>query len=558
MIALVLSTLAAEPLEEAVHLELQRAPELHLPDTPAPYFVSYDILDGVVHSAFAEQGDLVSSHRELHRTLRVEVRAGTPELDSSNFQAFGEPDGIMQRQLPVEDNVLALRREIWLATDAAYKQAVEQLSRKEASRRDDPSPRPPDRVPGQPVRYEGAEPDAAATPDKVAELVRTLSGTLAAFPDVEVAQAVGRDWQGRRLVVTTEGTEISMPTGYTVFRVEGTSRLPDGSTVTDSRSWIVRNVEELPDVPTMRAEVEDLGKWLTALRVAPIEEDYLGPVLFEGPASQELFSQLLPSEIAGTPPIEQERSGPLDTNGTPTARIGRRLLPDGWTVVDDPTTGRGLGSYRFDHEGTAPRRVELVKNGVLRDLLMSRIPRRDLAGSTGHGRSIGSDRRAAVPGVVIVTPNHLVAPAALRKRALRLAAQTGRDYYLVIRRLLPPALSESLDIGISGEGPLPGLTFPYEALRVYADGREVPVRGLQFSGVDRRALRDIVAASAGAGPIDTLDGSPGAARFQIGPTGGFPVTWDVPTVLIAEMELTGQGGGEPRALPPPKRAELQR
>jgi hypothetical protein len=289
------------------------------------------------------------------------------------------------------------------------------------------------------------------------------------------------------------------------------------------------------------------------MKSAPIEEDYLGPVIFDGPASYELFSQLLAAEISGTPPIEQESSGPLGSVGRPTARIGRRLLPDGWSVVDDPTHG-GLGSYAFDHEGTAPRRVELVKGGVLRDLLMSRIPRKDLQGSTGHGRALGSDRRSAVPAAVTVSPKRLVSATALRRAGLRLAAQTGRDYVLVLHRLMPPALSESLDVGVSGEGPLPGLTAPYEAYRLYADGREEPVRGLGFSGVDRRALRDIALASAGDGPVDGLDGSPGAARFQIGPTGGFPVTWDVPTVLITEMELSGRGGGEPRVLPPVPRS----
>ncbi|MFN7147312.1 MAG: hypothetical protein ACK4YP_26325, partial [Myxococcota bacterium] len=110
-----------------------------------------------------------------------------------------------------------------------------------------------------------------------------------------------------------------------------------------------------------------------------------------------------------------------------------------------------------------------------------------------------------------------------------------------------------LDVGISGEGPLPGLTPPYEAWRLYNDGRTEPVRSLRFSGVDRRVLRDIALAGEGVGPVDTLDGPPGPARYQIGPTGGIPVTWDVPSVLITEMELVGGGGGEPRALPLPPR-----
>jgi hypothetical protein len=107
-------------------------------------------------------------------------------------------------------------------------------------------------------------------------------------------------------------------------------------------------------------------------------------------------------------------------------------------------------------------------------------------------------------------------------------------------------------VTFTGEGPPAGLAPPYEAYRLYADGRRVPVRSLSFVGVDRRVLKDVVMAGESAGPVDMLDGAPGPGRYQIGPTGGIPVTWDAPPVLIAEMELSSRPGGEPRALTIPK------
>ena len=558
MIALVFAAHAAPALEEAASAELTRSMGLQLPDARPPYLISYDVLDGQVVEAFGEQGALVSSSTDPYRNLRAEVRVGDPTLDSSNFQAFGEPNGVVQRRLPVEDSVLALRREIWLATDQAYKHAVEQYSRKVAARRDDPSPKPPDRTPAPVVVADLPSPPVHSADQAALEkLVERLSGELAHFPGVEVAQAVARDWQGRRLVLTSEGTRLWTPTGYTVVRVEGTVRMADGSSQLDSRSWIVRSLADLPPEAEMTAAVRELGGWLEGLKAAPVEEDYLGPVLFEGPAAVELFSQLLAPELVGTPP-EEEDAGRFGSSGgkPPTARIGRRILPQGWTVVDDATTDAPiLGKYAYDQEGVAPHRVELVKDGVVRDLLMSRIPRKDLTASTGHGRSLGGDRRAAVPAAVTVSARRTVSDSKLEKLALRLAAQTGRDYVLVVKRLTPPALVEDLEIGFSGEGPMSGLTQPYEAWRLYADGHTEPVRSVRFSGVDRRALRDIAAASDGVGPVDLLDGPVGAARFQIGPTGGFPVTWDVPSVLITELELVGAASGEPRALPIPPRGK---
>jgi hypothetical protein len=158
-----------------------------------------------------------------------------------------------------------------------------------------------------------------------------------------------------------------------------------------------------------------------------------------------------------------------------------------------------------------------------------------------------------MPAVVTVTPPRTVRTAALERRALRLAAQTGSDHVLVVRRLTPPALTET-ELVFSGEGPPAGLTPPYEAYRLYRDGRREPVRNLGFRGVDRRSLREIVLAGNGAGPTDLLDGNAGTGRFYIGATGGMPVTWDVPSVLIAELEVGGRSGGEARVLEVPRTA----
>ena len=155
-----------------------------------------------------------------------------------------------------------------------------------------------------------------------------------------------------------------------------------------------------------------------------------------------------------------------------------------------------------------------------------------------------------MPGALTVNAKREMSSRQLRKRAIKLAADTGREYVLVVRQMEPPALSESLDITFSGQGPPPGLTTPFEVVRLYADGREEPVRALRFTGVDRRVLRDIAGASGGVA-MDILDGPPGPGRFQIGATGGIPVRWEVPSVLITEMELLSRTGGEPRVLVPP-------
>jgi hypothetical protein len=125
----------------------------------------------------------------------------------------------------------------------------------------------------------------------------------------------------------------------------------------------------------------------------------------------------------------------------------------------------------------------------------------------------------------------------LARRALREAAAAGLDRVLVIARLTPFALSE--------EG---APTRPQEAWLLDSRGRRTPVRGLRVAGTDRRVLRDLLAAAPGPGWTTLLDGPPDRRR-RLPATGGIPVGWHVPSVLVGEMELAGTGGGEARVLP---------
>lgn len=539
-----------DALRAALHAELERsATLLALPGEPPPSWIAYDVIQGQVSTVYAEAGAVLSRDTGPHRQLRVEVRCGDEAFDSANFDALGEPDGVVVGGLPLEDEPLALRREIWLHTDQAYKDAVEHLARKSAelSVKDLPGPAQAPITPMRTGAVKGPSVDGAA----LEALVVGLSGLLANDPAFEEVAAAGRDWQGTRVTVTTDGTSIARETGHAVVRIEAVLRTADGSRVRDGRWWVARTAAELPGLEAMSAEVLEMGSWLRALHDAPALDDWLGPVLFEGPAAVELFRQLVAPEVVGTPPPREGRgpwgAEPVDR---PRARVGRRLMPVGWTVVDDPGAV-AAGQLGLDHEGVPAQRVVLVEDGVVRRLLQTRVPAGEVPASTGHARAGGGDRREAVTTNVSVVPAKAVSQRKLEQKALRLAGQTGQDRVLVVRRLEPPAMTEDFDVHFTGEGPPPGLTPPYEAYLLHADGRREPVRSVGFHGVDRRVLRDIVAAGEPGGWQGVMDAVPGPQRYLIGAVGGLPAAWSVPSVLISELELHGAGGGEPRVIPPP-------
>jgi len=541
-------------IETAVSKEIDRAMEkLELPKQAQPHHISVAISNGNYAAAWAQEGALVGTETGPSQFARVDVRVGAPAFDNGNFwPPMGTPNGITTRGLAHEVNEVAIRRELWLAIDRAYKGATQAFAAKEAAREGREGPFAPDLGPADAVTRK----HTAHTPpsiDSLTNRIHTVSIAVSNEHHLEDSQVDGNVWSATALVQNNAGTRAWIPTSHAIVRAEVLGRAKDGALLRNTRSWIAKDQAHLPSTEEMAAELKSASAWVAGLVEAPVEEDYLGPVLFEPLAATELFRQLLHPEISGTPPMESApESQDEDSRPIPVARIGRRLLPPGWSVSDDPTGNSELASYyTHDYEAVPAQAVHVIEDGVLRDVLMSRVPRPDRTQSTGHGRSSGQSRRNAMPAQVTVEPKRSRRMSALRRAALKHARSAELPYVLVVRRLTPPALSQEVEFAFTGDGPLQGLTVPSEVYRLYQDGREEPVRGLRFSGVDRRTLRDIIAAGATAAPVEQMDDSLTSGRFSIQKFGGQPVSWAVPAVVIGEMELRGSSGGEDRLIPAP-------
>lgn len=547
----------SSPMLRALEGELTRSMEqLALPDAPRPYFAAYSLLDTTQVYAEATFGALVRSGQSRSRPLRCELRVGDYALDNSNFTTFGDdPSGLTAASLVLDDDELVFARDLWVVTDEAYKSAVEGISQKLAAReRSADQERPADYAVAQPVVHLDFTPLPA--PDRAAheDLVRALSARMRVVPGVESSRVYMADWVWRRYLVNSEGTRIADPGRFVVLRAVAEVRTEDDRLVKDTCSWIAPAPEGLPDGAVLAAEIDAMLQRLAASATAPVVEDYLGPVVFEGQAAAELYRQLLIPQLMGTP--SEETGDDWGTgDGVVLARVGRRVLPRGFTVVDDPVAalGEDAGAYRFDEEGVPAERVDLVDEGVVQSLLMSRTPRKDIANSNGHGRGSRSSRLVGMPGVTTVHDRHGRIHARLMRQAFRMARQSGLDHVLVIRVLDDPALHSGVPVRrISfGADSGPSLTTPLEVVRVFADGREEPVRNARFLLADHRVLRDIVTTTTMDTEHDYLAAAVlhGGTTWVSGPTSGIPVTLRTPeAVLISEMELGPQPPGQ---TPPP-------
>lgn len=561
VLLLATASFASDPVLDALSAELDRTmSELKLEDADGPYHVSMRLYDVHSTSARGQLGGLVDSDAHPFRELAVGVRVGSAERDNSNFDTWD--DGWGRKRLVLGDEAMAIRHDAWLLLDEQYKDAVEALAAKDAVlRRKAAVDDVPDFAPGPPQRAE-ADPTPPADAAALEEVARELSAVFLAHPDVEWSQVWTASETGRRVMLDSGGTRVVEPLAEIGVRVAARARAEDGATVVDQVLFLARTVEGLPPLAEMVADVEALAGRLERWRGLPVaEEEYVGPVWFADDAAVDLFRHVLLPALQGTPAKESAPKGSRvmvwddEEEGSTAMRVRRRVLPTGWDVVDDPGADPSLPSaYRFDWEGEPAQRVELVLDGVIRTHLMSRTPSKAVPASNGHARGFGGSLPRAMPAITEVVPPRTASERKLHKRALGLAADYDLDHYVIVRRLADPATS-SMDGGpmLSFRGMLgfgaEGLPAPIDVVRVYADGREEPVRGLQIAGLDARALKEI----AMAGPVrertllmSTPDG--GASAL-----GGFPVTITGPEVLLEEAELAPAGGNveKPPMLPSP-------
>ena len=76
---------------------------LRLDDLERPYFIEYGAQDAVFLSISASLGAIVNRTQQRGRTLRVNTRVGSYELDNTNFVGGGF-SGLARASLPIEDD----------------------------------------------------------------------------------------------------------------------------------------------------------------------------------------------------------------------------------------------------------------------------------------------------------------------------------------------------------------------------------------------------------------------------------------------------------------------
>lgn len=562
---------------EAVSAELDRAmKKMRIPGAPAPYFISYKLTQVDVHDVVASLGSVTDKETRDFVSLEAHVHVGSYEKDNSNFiaQRQEDLDGIATVPLPLEASAERARRATWLATDVAYKEAIAQWQDKnEAIASGAQGGSAPSYTPGKPIvmKKPVAVRDLAST-EELAARATAISAVFRDHEGIRDSRVAFTSFLENRWYLNSEGTNATDTRRVEGVIIVATAQAPDGQEVAMYFSRYDNAGESLPSNAELKNSAAAMADKLKALSSAPLVDAYTGPVLFEGEGAVDLVRHTLAPHLSGTPPPVGVSSTDALLAGKLAGRIGLKVISDLLSVVDDPSTSTidkrfVIGGYKFDDEGVAPKRVQVLKDGKLVELLMSRTPSKDQPESNGHAR-------LSMPGGVfrgsatnlIVTGKKAQSQSQLRKKLLAEAKAQGLPYAIIIRQFDDPAITSNTEMSrlamlpvlqsLNPQSP-PHATLAY---RLYPDGREELVRGVQLAPVDMRAWRDVIAVGKGStlqNFLATTDDpflqrltGVGAGRV---PSGGIESSVSTPDLLFKELELkaTKYGMRMLSLLPPP-------
>jgi hypothetical protein len=494
-------------LLEALLTELDRSKaQLKMDQVQAPYYIEYRVNEVEDIGAEAAYGALRENQHIHVRVLRVVVRIGDYMQDSYFGRGQGESS-----ILPLDNDPIALRHQIWLATDDAYKAAGQALAEKQAAMKQfSADPNPVDDFAKSPKMI-AVEPTASLKIDEAAwkKTLEDVTSLYKQYPDVQSVTASARFSAINEYLVNSEGTVTRC--GKTTYSVQlnGSAQAADGMRLSRSPAFMVARPEELPTRDALMGEAKKMLETVVALRQAPIvEEEYRGPVLFEADAADDIVSSLIGQNLLGQKP---QLGKPNRTTGAFATSYKTRVLPNFLSVVDDPTMkdfqGKSLvGSYAVDSEGVKAQAVNTIENGMLANYLVGRQPIRDFPTSNGHGRAAPGSFPGPSLGVLLVKSSDAQAPDELKKKVIQMVKEQGKEYGYRVETL--------------GPGNAPRLLY-----RVYAkDGHEELVRGAVFNELDIRAIRnDLIAV----GDDPLVSNRAGAA----------PTTIISPSLLFGELEV---------------------
>ena len=538
-----LPVLADQDVLKVMYDELQRSFKGYQDQPEPPYFLSYEITEDVAATVVGSFGVVNERNSTVSRYLDVDLRVGGFNLDNTHPLRSGQgtpiPEAVSTPQSIAVDSADALRATLWYHTDKAYRNALTRFTRvKSAVQTAVSSGLLPGDFSRAPVaRYEEDTINLDVDLEEWSSKIRMYTKPFTEFEFIETNGAIATGDIETRWIVNSEGTRVKVSKPFYRLRIEAATKADDGMVLSLGRTFDATSPDRLFDDEKILSAVRSLIDELAALQEAPLIDPYTGPAMLSAKASAVFFHEVLGHRLVG------HRQRTIDDNLSLRDYIDKRILPPTFSVYFDPAieTYQGvelLGSYKYDNQGVKGRRVNAVRNGVLRGFLMSRTPIFGFPHSNGHGRKNFAHSVQSRQSNLFVEISSPHSKEELEGMLLDRINEQGKEFGLYFedveggfnlsQRNMPNAFNIS----------------PILVYKVYPDATRELVRGVDLIGTPLTFFSRI---EAGASDYEVWN------QISVAESGQVPVSSIAPSILISQVEVQKNESSRtiPRILPPP-------
>lgn len=503
-----------EDIIKAMKDELNRSMQnLRIDGLKSPYYIEYQYVEYDTKSISGSLGAIETNRSNNLAYINVGVRVGDYKFDNTNFfdiglGFFGSSDDVenfKKRKVSFSPDYNYLRREFWLATDAAYKQSAELYSKKEAIlknriRKDTI----PDllKLDTYPVSRD-IKPTPDFDEDYFTKVVSKVSEVFKKYPGIYVS-GVNLEFLPKRIYyVNSEGIEYIKDSYYTGFEIVAATQDKGGMPVFDHYTTFSLAPGDLPSLDSLINASTKLAENIKSkLSLPQLDDYYVGPIIFSNQAAAELFAQsFLPKLVAQREPLTDGGFSSSNEDAVFQRKIGGRVLPKFLSVYDKPNlkeiNGVELvGSYDIDDDGLKAQDVELIKDGYLETLLSDRVPTKQIKKSNAHKRG-GS---VMFSNVVVKNNNDekIKSDKELENSMLGMVEKRKLDYGIIIEKIVDANIRyTSLNRIMNGNIELPFGKDIYvmEGYKLYKNGKKEKFSGMVVPPMNVLQFKDILMTS---------------------------------------------------------------
>ena len=494
---------------------------------PPLYHLSHLIRDEERLRLEARFGSLCRDRLEQWRNCFTDVRVGSPRRDQ--IAEGGLTDNSRDEEsyryvdIPIGADIDAFRHSLWHLTDARMREAEDAWLRKRAHELTYLDPHPGlgamERLPPREDLHFARLPEIDV--DRWRRYVVKASAVPKEHPLVKSSHVAMNVESQTRIYVSSEGVRRIDRHSFWSLECELWLLSAKGDGLPIAIDLTVCDPEELPSPREFAKQIRERIALLERLAAAPVVRSYSGPVLLEPVPAGLLIHEALGHRLEGNRLLSPGEGQTFRDS------LGEKVLPDFLTLRDDPRLsefeGKSLvGHYRFDDEGVDAQDARLIEAGTLRGFLTSRIPIAKRHSSNGHGRARHHERPVSRMAVTILETAEGLGESALRDRLIAEVKRQGLPYGI---RILHASGGETTTESYDFQAFLGEINV---ASRVYPDGREELIRGVNFVGTPLNAIRGIIAA----GDRSELDNGWCGAE-----SGYVPVSTISPALLVRHLEL---------------------